>query len=502
IICNEKEGMCIAGVFGGIKSGITDSTRNIFLESAYFNPVTIRKTSKRHGLQTDASFRFERGADPNITPWALKRAAMLIKEIAGGEISSSIVDVYPKPIENAIVEVNYNNINRLIGKTIDHSIIKKILPLLDIEVKNENGDTLTLSIPAYRVDVKREADVIEDILRIYGYNNVEISNHVNSTLSYPEKPNKEKIVNIISNLLSSNGFAEIMCNSLNPSAWYEQSPDFKNEQIVRLANPLSSDLNAMRQSLLYGGLSSVIWNINRQNLDLKLYEFGHCYFYNKTGESYPKADNYTENTALDLYITGNNGRQSWNSKTTPTDFFNIKSYVEMIISRLGINPENLTNGESDKKYFAESITYLHDNKIVAETGRVSKSYLAKFDIGQDVYYGHIEWDAIMEMVKAHAISFCELPKYPSVKRDLALLLDKNVTFRQIRETALRTERNVLRDISLFDVYESDSLGKNKKSYAVSFVLRDDNKTMADKNIDRIMGNLIKAFEKELNAQIR
>jgi len=502
MICNLKEGMCIAGVFGGIKSGVTSSTKNIFLESAYFNPVAIRKTSKRHGLKTDASFRFERGADPNAAPWALKRAILLIKEIAGGKISSSVVDVYPNPIANALVNVNFNNINRLIGKIIDRSVVKRILNLLDIGIKAENGDNLTLEIPSYRIDVKMEADVIEEILRIYGYNNVGVSTHVNSTLSYPEKPNKEKIVNIISDLLSSNGFAEIMCNSLNPAVWYEQNSDFDKEQLVLLANPLSSDLNSMRQSLLYGGLSSIIWNINRQNLDLKFYEFGHCYFHNRSGKSYPKAHDYIEKASLDLFVTGNTGRQSWNCKTNPTDFFNIKSSVEMILLRVGIKPESLTTGESDKKYFAESLTYMFNNKIVAEAGRVSKKYLTQFDIAQDVYYGHIEWDYLLKLIKIHTISFRELPKYPSVRRDLALLLDSGVKFSQIRDIAYRTEKNILHDITLFDVYESENLGKNKKSYAVSFILRDDLKTMTDKNIDKVMNNLIKAYEKELNAKIR
>jgi len=502
MICNPKEGMCIAGVFGGIKSGISPSTKNIFLESAYFNPVAIRKTSKRHGLKTDASFRFERGADPNITVWALKRAIMLIKELAGGKISSDIVDVYPNPIKNVQIDVNYNNINRLIGKKIESQTVKKILSLLDIGIANDDGINLKLIIPSYRVDVKLEADVIEEILRIYGYNNVEVNMHVNSTLSYPEKPNKEKIVNIVSDLLSNNGFSEIMCNSLCPSAWYDQSDDFDREQLVILANPLSSDLNAMRQSLLFGGLSSVIWNLNRQNFDLKLYEFGHCYFYHKPGESYPTVANFTEKAFFDLFISGNAGRQSWNYKTNPSDFFNMKSYVEMILSRLGIKPESLSSGESNKKYFTESSTYLLNNKVVAEAGRISKNYLSKFDIGQDVYWGHIEWDSLLKLIKTHSISFHELPKYPSVRRDLALLLDSTVKFSQIRDIAFRTERNVLHDINLFDVYESDRLGKNKKSYAVSFLLRDDIKTMTDKNIDKIMYNLIKAFENELNAQIR
>jgi phenylalanyl-tRNA synthetase beta chain len=502
MICNPVEGMCIAGVFGGIKSGVSSSTKNIFLESAYFNPVAIRKTSKRHGLKTDASFRFERGADPNITTYALKRAIMLIKEIAGGKISSEIVDVYPIPLKNEEIEVNYNNINRLIGKSIDQPTVKKILGLLDIEIKEEYGDILTLGIPSYRVDVKKEADVIEEILRIYGYNNVEVTNHVNSTLSYPEKPDKEKVVNIVSDLLSANGFAEIMCNSLNPAAWYEQNADFDNEQLVILANPLSSDLNAMRQSLLYGGLSSVAWNLNRQNPDLRLYEFGHCYFYKKDQNSHPTADNYTEKGALDLFLTGNLTRQNWNIKNNPTGFFNVKSFVEMILSRLGIEVESFTISESDKKYFSESLTYQLNKKIIAEAGSISKRYLTQFDIGQDVYYGHIEWDYLMKVIKSHSISFNELSKYPSVRRDLALLLDRGIKFQQIKELAYRTEKNILHDVNLFDVYESDSLGKNKKSYAVSFILRDDVKTMTDKNIDKIINNLIRVFESELNAQIR
>ncbi len=502
MICNPEEGMCIAGVFGGIKSGITGSTKNIFLESAYFNPVAIRKTSKRHGLKTDASFRFERGADPDITPWALKRAIMLMRELAGGKISSDIVDVYPNPIKKAIIDVNYNNINRLTGKKIEQNTVKQILALLDIKIINETSDDLTVEIPLYRVDVKKEADVIEEILRIYGYNNVEIRDHVNSTLSYPEKPDREKIVNTVSDMLSANGFYEIMCNSLNPAEWYEQNSDFDSDQIVRLANPLSSDLNAMRQSLLFGGLSSVAWNINRQNSDLKLYEFGHCYFYKKAAQEYPQVKDYTEKEVLDIYLTGDTNHQSWNFKTNPTDFYHIKSSVEMILSRLGIEPESLKQSESNRNYFAESLTYQYNNKILAETGRISKAYLLKFDIRQDVYYGHIEWDLLMKIISDHAISFHELPKYPGVRRDLALLIDRDIKFSQIREIAFKTERNILQEVSLFDVYESDNLGINKKSYAVSFILRDEQKTLTDKNIEKVMDNLIRAYGKDINAQIR
>lgn len=502
MICNESEGMCIAGVFGGIRSGVTVATRNVFLESAYFNPVSIRKTSKRHGLQTDASFRFERGADPNITTWALRRTAMLIKEIAGGKISSDIVDIYPEKIENAIIEASYRNIDRLIGKKIDHSVIKKILHLLDIIVRKEEGDRLLLEIPAYRVDVHREADVTEEILRIYGYNSVEINNHVNSTLTYTEKPDKEIAVNTISDLLTSNGFYEIMCNSLNPASWYEGNPDFMDDQIVRLANPLSNDLNAMRQSLLFGGLSSVSWNINRQSADLRFYEFGNCYFRKRSGTSSDVTDNYLEKLALDIFMSGDSGRENWNHKTNPTDFYHVKSAVEMILGRVGIDPGSLTWGESSKGFFSESIAWYSNNKLLAEAGRVSGTYLTKFDIGQDVYYAHIEWDLLFKQIKKQTILFRELPKYPWVRRDLALLLDRDVRFSQIRELAFRTERNLLRDVGLFDVYESETLGKSKKSYALNFILRDDNKTLTDKIIDKVMNNLAATFTKELGAQIR
>jgi phenylalanyl-tRNA synthetase beta chain len=501
MICDANDGMCIAGVFGGIKSGVTESTTNIFLESAYFNPVSIRKTSKRHGLQTDASFRFERGADPEITPWALKRAALLIRELAGGKISSEITDIYPKKIDRIKVDVSFRNIDRLIGKQIDHNVIKKILGLLDITILSETGDNMILEIPLYRVDVQCEADVIEEIMRIYGYNNVEINDHVKSTLYYPEKPDKEKLVNIISDMLSANGFAEIMCNSLNPASFYE-STDFEREQLVMLANPLSSDLNAMRQSLLFGGLSSVVWNINRQNPDLKLYEFGNCYFYRRSKNPVPAADDYSEKKSLDIFISGNSGPQKWNYKSAPADFFNIKSVVEAVFLRLGITLEDLKPGVSNKKYFSGSITYSFNNKLVAEAGKVSKEYLVKFDIGQDVYYAHIEWDYLLRLIRDHSVHYAELPKYPWVRRDLALLLDKDVKFGQIREIAFRTEKHILKEVGLFDVYENESLGHDKKSYAVSFILRDDLRTLTDKNIDKVMKSLADAYEKELNARIR
>ncbi len=501
MICNVNEGMCIAGVFGGIKSGVTETTKNVFLESAYFNPVTIRKTARRHTLNTDASFRFERGADPERTVWALKRAILMIREIAGGKISSGIVDVYPEKINRANIKISYNNITRLIGKKIEPETIKKITGLLDMNILNESADGLDLEIPLYRVDVRREADVIEEILRIYGYNNVEINDHVNSTLYYPEKPDREKLQNIISDMLTANGYAEIMCNSLNPASFYE-SEKFERDQLVMLANPLSSDLNAMRQSLIFGGLSSVAWNINRQNTDLKLYEFGNCYFIRNSGKSVPVVSDFTENKSLDIFISGNRGKQRWNYKTSPSDFFNIKSATEMVLTRLGLKADDLNSGESSRKYFSESITYLSGNKLIAEAGKISGYFLDKFDIDQDVYYAHLDWDLLMKIVKNHTISYNELPKYPWVRRDLALLLDKEVKFGQIRDIAFRTEKYILKNVDLFDVYESDSIGLNKKSYAVSFILRDELRTLTDKTIEKTINNLINAYKKELNANIR
>ncbi|MGA1977224.1 MAG: phenylalanine--tRNA ligase subunit beta [Bacteroidales bacterium] len=501
MICNSREGMCIAGVFGGIKSGVTGNTKSIFLESAYFNPITIRKTSKRHGLQTDASFRFERGADPEITIWALKRAAMLIKEVAGGQISSEIADVYPRKIERTKILISYANIDRLVGKKIDHLVIKEILKSLDIEILNEEDDGLMLEIPLYRVDVRREADVVEEILRIYGYNNVEISNHVNSTLYYPDKPDREKLVNIVSDMLTFNGFSEIMCNSLNPSSFYECG-DFEKERLVLLANPLSSDLNAMRQSLLYGGLSSLARNINRQNTDLKLYEIGNVYELKNSKRQHTALEDYSERKVLDIFITGNDGLQRWNNKARPVDFFNIKSALEMILSRLGIDPDGLSSGHSEKKYFSDSLTYSSKSVLLAEAGKISREYLTKFDIDQDVFYAHVEWDNIIGLVKHHTVSYNELPKYPWVRRDLALLVDESIKFGQIREIAFRTEKHILREVDLFDVYESESLGNDKKSYAVSFILMDELKTLTDSCIEKTMNNLASAFEKELNARIR
>jgi len=502
MICDAEKAMCIAGVFGGIDSGITGQSHNIFLESACFKPETIRKTARRHDLHTDASFRFERGSDPNITVWALKRAAMLIKEIAGGEISSEIVDVYPREIKKMPVRVTYDNITRLTGKQFDKKLISKILGSLEINITENGKDSFKCEVPAFRVDVTREADIIEEILRIYGYDNIEMPRGVNSALSFFDKPDKEKVINNISDILSGAGFSEIMSNSLNPSGWYHDSLDFDNDKLVVLANPLSSDLDCMRQSLIYGGLNAVSRNINRQNPDLRLYEFGTCYSRKERQHGAGSVENYTEKYDLDLFITGNKKPENWNTTAEKSDFYTIKPVIEMLLEKLGYNRQSLDLAEINKDYYAEGLEFKTGGHLLAHCGRISKGYLAKHEIKQDVFYAHIEFDRMLEQLKRHTISFRGLPKYPSVRRDLALLVNKDTRFEEIKKLAFETEKNILRDVGLFDVYESDSLGKNKKSYAVSFVLRDDKRTLTDKVIEKIMKKLLTVFEKELGAQIR
>lgn len=502
MICDAEKGMCIAGVFGGLGSGVNGKTKNIFLESACFNPVSIRKTSRRHDLQTDASFRFERGSDPEITLWALKRAALLIKELAGGTISSRVVDVYPSKVKKAVVKVSYNNITRLTGKSIKKEEIMKILDSLDINLTAYDNDSFSCEVPAYRVDVTREADIIEEVLRIYGYNNIEIPQHVNSTLSFFDKPEKERVVNTISDMLSGAGFREIMSNSLNPSSWYEESPDFENDKTVMLANPLSNDLDCMRQSLLFGGLSAISRNINRQNPDLAFYEFGTCYFLNSNKKEADHVNKYTEKLSLDLFLSGSRRPESWDSPGETSDFYSIKWAVEMVLEKLGFNKDSFTTRELRYKYYDESLELSVNKKQIAHFGKINAVFLEKNDIKQDVYYGHIEFDTALKSLKKHKITYSELPKYPSVRRDLALLVDKDTRFEQIRQLAFKTEKNLLRQVGLFDVYESESLGKNKKSYAVSFILRDDKKTLTEKIIDKVMNKLQKAYREELGAQIR
>jgi len=503
MICNTTEGMCIAGVFGGNKSGVNEGTKNIFLESAYFNPVWIRKTAKRHGLSTDASFRYERGADPNITIWALKRAALLIKEVTGGDISSEIVDVYPNPVENFRVELSIDYTTKLIGKNIPKETIRQILTGLDIAIEAENDDMLSLSIPPYRVDVQRPADVVEEILRIYGYNNVEISNKVNSTLAHSTRPNKQMVTKLISDTLTGIGMYEIMCNSLTKKAYYDKLKTYPTENTVEIINPLSTDLNGLRQTLLFGGLESVIYNINRKKGNLKLYEWGNCYTFDKTKESYEVAlKAYNEDMRLALWLTGDDTEESWMKKQEKVTFYHLKAKVFNILDKLGIDTNSLNLSEAPSDIFEYGISLVINGKTLGYLGMVSKRICKDFDIKQEVYFAELEWESLFKMAKKNRVQFNEIPKYPEVRRDLALLVNEDVTFAQIKEVAQKSERKLVKDINLFDVYKGANLGEGKKSYAVSFILQDDSKTLTDKQIDKVMNNLIGAFDRDLGAQIR
>ncbi len=502
MICNVEEGMCIGGVFGGIKSGIKNSTKNIFLESAYFDPVFIRKTARRHALNTDASFRFERGIDPNGVIYALKRAALLIKELAGGTISSEIVDIYPETIEDFKVDISYANVTRLIGKELSKEQIKNILTSLEIKIEQETEKGLSLLVPPYRVDVQREADVIEEILRIYGYNNVEIPSLVKSSLQYAEQPNMNQMRNLVSEMLTSQGFSEIWSNSLTKTGYYEGLSQYKEEQTVKLLNPLSADLNGMRQTLLFGALETIAYNANRQNKNLRFYEFGNCYFYKGTELKEHPETNYWEEEHLGLFTIGNKNEENWTEKEKPITFFSIKTYAENILRRLGMNPEQLQNSETENELFDNGMQYLSNNKTVLELGIVAKKWLKRFDIETPVYYADFDWGQIINEKRKHKVAFQELPKFPSVRRDLALLIDKSVKFNQIKESALKVERQILQNVNLFDVYEGKGIPEGKKSYAVSFILRDDSKTLKDKQIDKTMKKLLSAFERDFGAQLR
>jgi phenylalanyl-tRNA synthetase beta chain len=502
LICNTLEPMALAGVFGGIESGVTENTTTIFIESAYFNPVSVRKTAKRHGLNTDASFLFERGTDPNIPIYALKRAALLVKELAGGTISSEIVDVYPNPVKNFEFEVFFSHVDRLIGKKLGAANIVNILKSLQIGILEQTPEKIKVSVPPFRVDVQREADIIEDVLRIYGYNNIEISDKVNSTINIAKKPDPAKIINIISDYLVSNSFNEIMSNSLTKSVYYEKLETYKRENVVSIMNPLSTDLNGLRQTLLFGGLEAIAYNTNRKNKDLKLFEYGNCYSHRPAANiSYP-LKNYKEDQRLGIFITGQKWEANWAAKEEPTSFYFLKTYVENILSRLGISVESLGSTEKHSDIFDEALCYESNHSQLVEFGMVSRKLLKSFDIKADVYFAEFSWDNVFKLLKNHKITYTELPKFPEVRRDLALLLDKSIHYGQIKKIAHQTERKLLKKISLFDVYEGEKIGADKKSYAVSFILQDETKTLTDSQIDKIMTNLENAFTKELAAQIR
>ncbi|HWR93671.1 MAG TPA: phenylalanine--tRNA ligase subunit beta [Flavobacterium sp.] len=491
MICDEKGPLCIAGVFGGKNSGVTETTTNIFLESAYFNPVSIRKTAKRHTLSTDASFRFERGIDPTITEYALKRAALLIQEVAGGEITSDIIDIYPKKIEDFPVFLNFAKTTKIIGQEIPKEIIKKILASLDIKVNSVTDAGLGLTIPAYRVDVQREIDVIEEILRVYGYNNVGFTKKLNATVSKSARTEDYKIQNIIASHLNSLGFHEMMANSLTKPEYVSLSKMLEESANVTMLNPLSNDLSVMRQSLLFSGLEAVSYNINRKNSDLKLFEFGKTYHNLPTG--------YDEFKHLSLFVTGNRNQESWTNAQKPSDFFLFKGYIESIIARLGINKLSFEPLQSD--IFAEGMSINIGNETLVEFGTIKKSILKHFDIKQEVLSADFNWNLVLKII-SNKIKFTEVPKYPEVRRDLALLLDENITFESIYKIAHQSEKSLLKNINLFDVYQGKNLPEGKKSYAISFILQDHSKTLTDEQIDKVMNKLQKNFENELGASTR
>ena len=493
MICNAEEPMCIAGVLGGLASGVTESTTSIFLEAAYFNPISVRKTAKRHGLNTDASFRFERTVNPNTVIWALKRAALLIQEVAGGSISSDLLDIYPKPIENAIVDFSYAACDRLIGEVIDRKTIKSILENLEIVVLEEQEQGLKLSIPPYRADVNREVDVIEEILRIYGYNNIGMTGRINASLSIVPKPDAHKVQEQISDLLASNGFHEAMCNSLTKGSYTDGLESFKKESQVLLMNPLSQDLNAMRQTLLFGGLESLAYNINRKVSDVMLYEFGKTY--NRYG------DDFVEEQRLAIWTTGKKEDENWNASKSNVDVFQMRGFVEKLLFKLGLN-NGVALSQIQSDIFSEAVVYKLRKKKVLETGLLRKSLLKRFGIKQDVYYADLNWGLILDLLKDQKTKYKEVSKYPAVRRDLALLLDKKVAFSELEAIALRTDKNLLKEVNLFDVYEGDKLAEGKKSYALSFVFRDDAKTLTDKVVDKAILKIFKSLEHQLQVELR
>lgn len=502
MICNVQGPMCIAGVFGGMHSGVTDGTTAIFLESAYFDPKSVRKTSKRHGLQTDASFRFERGADPDITIFALKRAALLMKELADAEISSDIIDVYPKPIAKPEVQVAFSHVDRLIGQFIPRERIESILLALGITILEKSSEGLLLQIPLFKTDVVREADVIEEILRIYGYNNIGFTTDINASISYMEKPAKERVRLIVSEFLTSNGFFEIMNNSLTKSSYYRDNPIFKEEACVKIVNPLSKDLDTMRQTLLYGGLESIVYNQNRKRSNVKLYEFGNTYRQFGPMESAQPLNSIGEEMHLSLLLAGKATIESWNSNEKDSDFFELKGFLHSIFLRVGIDTAKIKAEPSSDELFSGGLTYHYAGKPLVSFGIVRKSIVNAVDCKQVVYYAELNWDHLLASLPKKEKAFKELPKTLEVRRDLALLLDRSVTFADLKKHAFEVERNLLKSVSLFDVYEGDKVAEGKKSYALSYIIQDQERTLKDEEIDAIMQKIVKRYQEKLNATLR
>ena len=505
MICNAEEPMCMAGVFGGLDSGSTEATKNVFLESAYFNPTVVRKTARRHGLNTDSSFRFERGIDPNSVIYCLKQAAMLIKELAGGTISMDIKDLYPHPIADFTVDLNYQYVHDLVGKTIPVETIKRIVTSLEMKILSETSEGITLQVPAYRVDVQRPCDVVEDILRIYGYNNVEIPTTLKSSLTVKGEVDQwQKMQNLISEQLIGCGFNEILNNSLTKSAYYDGLETYPSQHLVMLMNPLSSDLNCMRQTLLFGGLESIRHNVNRKCADLKFFEFGNCYYYHADKKNPEKSlAAYSENNHLALWVTGKRVSNSWAHPEENSSVYELKAYVLNIFARLGLNLGSVVFGNLSNDIYSVAVTVqTRGGKLLATYGVLTKKLQKAFDLDDEVYYAEINWHELMKAVKNVKVSYTEISKYPAVKRDLALLLDKNVQFAEVEKIAYDTERKLLKAVELFDVYEGKNLEPGKKSYAVSFLLQDEHATLNDKQIDKIMQKLIANLENKLGAKLR
>jgi len=504
-ICNAEEPMCIAGIFGGKGSGTYDTTKNVVLESAYFHPTWIRKSARRHGLSTDASYRFERGIDPNGTIYALKQAAILCKQLAGGKVSMEIKDVYPNPISDARVQLDFEYVDRLIGKKIGNDMIRSIVESLDMKIVSETETGLELDVPAYRVDVQRPCDVVEDILRIYGYNNVEIPTQLKSSLTIPSDIDKAyHRQNVIGEQLVGCGFREILNNSLTKTAYYTELNKYTEETTVKVMNPLSNDLGVMRQSLLFGGLESICRNINHKMPNLRFFEFGNCYHYSpekKNDEDPIKA--YTEEMHLGIWTTGKRVEGSWAHADEKTSFYELKAYVLNIFTRLGVNPGIVVSETSDNNIFGKALALkARSGKVLCEMGTVCHKLLKKMDIDQDVFFADINWDNVMRAIKKNEVLYHDISKFPSVSRDLALLIDKSVEFEQIEQIARQTEKKLLKSVELFDVYEGKNLPEGKKSYAVNFILQDETKTLNDKQIEAIMTKLINNLKQKLGAELR
>ena len=505
MICNAEEPMCIAGVFGGLDSGVTEETKDVFLECATFHPTWVRKTARRFGLNTDSSFRYERGLDPNVTIYILKYAASLIKELAGGAITGEIQDVYPQVVEPYKVHITYEKINSLIGKNIPVDTVKSILESLEMKIVAETADDLDIEVPVYRIDVQRDVDVIEDILRIYGYNNVEFGYHVKSSLSYETPTDKSyKMQNLISEQLCGCGFNEILNNSLTRSAYYDTLTTYPAEHCVRVMNPLSADLNVMRQTLLFGGLESVEHNIKRKKGNIRFYEFGNCYQFDagRRKEGEPLAE-FSEDYRLSLWLCGNHVENNWAHPDEKSSVYELKAYVENILVRLGLNLKRVIFGQlSDDIYDAGLSITTHSGKQLGTLGIVNHKIRKAMDIDTEVYYAELSWNALMKETKKNKVTYTDLSKFPAVKRDLALLIDKSVKFAEIQKIASESERKLLKDVVLFDVYEGKNLPAGKKSYAVSFFLEDETKTLNDKQIDAIMKKIQTNLEQKLGAQLR